>query len=163
MLPVSGELRRRELELQSLQIAPAAGRQEECRHGRWVAGFQTNGLLLVKGIDEASLVRLCGRPTAVAYGTVTVGQAVSRSVTATNCGTAGTLTGSVDIVNTSPGGNFPVPSGGNAYSLGPGGSRVVTVEFRPLQTGAASATLRIMHNAANASSPIDVPLTGTSQ
>ena len=97
-------------------------------------------------------------PTALDFGTVTLGQISDQTITIVNqAGSTETLTGNVGAVSAP----FSVVSGGGSLSLSPGQSKLVTVRFLPSASGPASQTFSITHNAANQNSPITVSLTGT--
>ena len=97
-------------------------------------------------------------PVSLNFGDVYVGKSASQTITITNqTSSTAALTGSVGTLMAS----FSVISGGGAFSLSPGQSLVVTVQFSPTTAGIASATLFITHNAANESSPVMVALSGT--
>ena len=97
-------------------------------------------------------------PPSVNFGNVALGQLSELTVTITNLtGSTGTLTGTVGTLSAP----FSIVSGGGGFSLSPGQSKSVTVRFSPTATGASSGTLSITHNAANQSSPTNVPLSGT--
>ena len=90
------------------------------------------------------------------FGNVNVGQTLDQTVTITNQGSSGTLTGNVGALSFP----FSVVSGGGAFSLTPGQSQSVVVRFSPTAIGPFSGTLAITHNAGNQSSPVNVPLSG---
>jgi trimeric autotransporter adhesin len=56
---------------------------------------------------------------------------------------------------------FTVASGGGTFTLAPGQSRQVVVEFRPTAERVYTASLPLTHNAPAPASPIQVALTGT--
>ena len=89
-------------------------------------------------------------PSALSFGSLTVGQTKDLAVTVTNRG-GGTLTGSASAE--AP---FSVTAGG-AFSLGPGQSQTTTVRFAPTSAAASSGLLPFVSNGGNAS----VALSGT--
>jgi hypothetical protein len=75
-------------------------------------------------------------PTSLDFGIVTVGNYHDKTFTITNTG-GGTLAGSVsESCN-----HYSIVSGGGAYSLGAGQSRIVTVRFAPTATGTHTCTI----------------------
>lgn len=97
-------------------------------------------------------------PTSLTFADVAVGQTSEQTVTITNdAGSTGTLTGTVGSLSTP----FSVVSGEGDFSLEPGQSLPVVVQFAPTEEGTSSATLDITHNAANEESPISVGINGT--
>ncbi len=97
--------------------------------------------------------------SSIDFGDIPVGELRTASVTITNFSSStGNVSGTISLSGHS---DFRVTSGGGSFSLQPGESRTVTIEFRPSSAGSRSATLRIEHNANSPSSPINVPISGS--
>ena len=97
-------------------------------------------------------------PTSHDYGDVIVDQNASATFTVQNTGTAA-MSGQISLAGTAAN-QYTITSGGGSYTINAGQSRSVTVRFNPTSTGRKEATLRITHDAANTSSPVDVTLRG---
>lgn len=82
---------------------------------------------------------LCADPPAVDFGTVGIGQSVTRQVTLSNCGQAPLDLTAVQIDN---GPEFSTPTFTGPVTLTPGQSQVVDVSYRPADQGADTARLR---------------------
>ena len=119
--------------------------------------------------DEANTdVALSGRgilvadislsPSSKNFGNVTLGQSVTQTFTISNSGSASLSVSSTSIVGTHAN-QFNINSGGGSFSLAPGASRNLVVEFEPDETGAKNATLRIASNDPN-ENPKDAALSG---
>jgi len=111
---------------------------------------------------ESGLVRvedteIAVSPNSLAYVT-SIDSTSSRVVTVTNeSDGVATLEGEVSGTDTP----FAIASGGGSFTLAPGESREVTVDYAP--TGVSDVdrdTLLISHNADNTESPVEVPLSG---
>jgi hypothetical protein len=97
-------------------------------------------------------------PTSGVYGSVVVGENSTQSFTVTNNGNANLDVTATSIMGTDAG-DFTITSGGGSFTLTPGGTRAVNVQFHPSSAGSKSATLRINSNDPN-ENPLDVPLSG---
>ena len=95
-------------------------------------------------------------PDRLDFGSVPIGTASERLVSISNPGD-GPLTGTVALAAGSP---FTLVEGGGAFTLAPGGFLGVTVRFTPAAGGAATATLRITHDAPGVPNPYPVQLVG---
>jgi hypothetical protein len=94
-------------------------------------------------------------PTSLSYGNVVVGNSSSKTVTLTNTGT-----GSVQVTAANfTGGVFTASGLSLPFTLAPGGTRVVTVVFRPDVSGPFSGSVSFVSNATN--SPARVTLSGS--
>jgi hypothetical protein len=92
------------------------------------------------------------------FGNVQAGGGQSDKVfTVQNVG-EGTLNGSASLVGGA--GNFSIISGGDPFSLGAGGTHLVTVRFAPTSEGLKQATLSVSSSDPGVN-PVDVPLNGT--
>ncbi|HVR79550.1 MAG TPA: choice-of-anchor D domain-containing protein [Acidimicrobiia bacterium] len=97
-------------------------------------------------------------PSPVAFGTVAVGETVSRTVTITNQGDSNDTVVTLDpSISGSPA--FSFTSGGGEVTLSPGDSTQVVIAFSPNNAGSTNGTLVIDHDGAN--DPLEVSLTGT--
>jgi hypothetical protein len=94
-------------------------------------------------------------PGAVSFGTVTVGQTNSQTITLSNPGTANlTVTQSAG-----PGTGFGLTGLALPLTLAPGKSTAFTVSFTPTSGTNSSSSLTLVSNAPN--SPTTIPLSGT--
>ena len=94
-------------------------------------------------------------PGSVSFGTVTVGQTNSQTITLSNPGTANlTVTQSAG-----PGTGFGLTGLGLPLTLAPGKSAAFTVSFTPTSGTNSSSSLTLVSNAPN--SPTTIPLSGT--
>ena len=84
-------------------------------------------------------------PTSKNYGDVDVGSSSSQTFTVSNDGDADLDVSSVSLSGTNAN-QFSITSGGGSFSLSPGGSRSVVVQFVPTSEGSKSATLSIASN-----------------
>ncbi len=99
------------------------------------------------------------QPPSWDYGNVNVGSTSDKSFTVHNIGTA-TLNVSGTTMVGLDAGQFAILSGGGTFSLAPGASRTVTVQFRPTSPGPKDdATLRFTSDDPD-ENPKDVPLQG---
>ena len=104
-----------------------------------------------------SMVNISVSPMSINFGNVAIGQSRETSVTITNqTNSTGILTGNVSISGT----DFSIVSGGVSYSLSPGQSRTVNVQFVPSAATTRTGTLSITHNATNFTSPINISING---
>ena len=97
-------------------------------------------------------------PTSHDYGNVVVDQNSSKTFTIQNTGTA-SMSGEISLTGTHAD-QYRITNGGGSYTISAGDSRNVTVEFNPTSTGTKNGILRIIHNATNTSSPVNVSLAG---
>jgi hypothetical protein len=94
-------------------------------------------------------------PASVSFGTVTVGQTNSQTVTVSNPGTANlTITQSAG-----PGTGFGLTGLALPLALAPGKSTTFTLSFTPTSGTSSSSSLTLVSNAPN--SPTTIPLSGT--
>ena len=99
-------------------------------------------------------------PTQLAFGSVEVGQTKDLTVSIQNTG-QGTLSGDVDEGPIFAQNGFVLVSGGGAYALTAGQSKVVTVRLAPGSVGMKASSLVISHNGTNAGTPVTVDLSGS--
>jgi len=93
-------------------------------------------------------------PASVSFGTVTVGQTNSQTVTLTNPGTA-----NLNITQSAgPGTGFGLTGLALPLTLAPGNSSTFTVSFTPTSGTSVSSSLTLISNAPN--SPTTIPLSG---
>lgn len=95
----------------------------------------------------------------VAYGPVTLGGAVAKTITLRNTGTA-TLSGLAITVDGTNAAEFVAPPSLSATTLAPGASLTFDVTFTPAASGARSAVLHIASND-TPRSPFDIALSGS--
>jgi hypothetical protein len=94
-------------------------------------------------------------PGAVSFGTVTVGQTNSQTVTLSNPGTA-----NLNVTQfAGPGTGFGLTGLALPLTLAPGKSTTFTVSFTPTSGTSSSSSLTLVSNAPN--SPTTIPLSGT--
>jgi hypothetical protein len=102
------------------------------------------------------------QPTPVDFGTVTVGNSSTETLTITNEATeVAELSGTVQSL--ASGSPFTITSGQGSFTLDPQQSLDVTVEYAPSTASSGNQqteTLSITHNGANEPSPLDVALQG---
>jgi len=102
------------------------------------------------------------QPTPLDFGTVTVGNSSTETLTITNEATeVAELSGTVESLPS--GSPFTITSGQGSFTLDPQQSLDVTVEYAPSTASSGNQqteTLSITHNAANESSPFEVTLQG---
>ena len=110
--------------------------------------------LAVQG-STTSAPKLTLSTSALAFGSVTVGQSKDLSVTVSNTGTAALNVNSPAV----SGAGFSLVPAVSAFTLQPGGALPVTVRYTPASAAAASGTLTIASN--DSSSPATVALSGT--
>jgi hypothetical protein len=96
-------------------------------------------------------------PSALAFGSVTVGSTSSQQVTLSNTGTAAVSISAVNVTGASS--SFSVSGIGTTSSVAAGGTLTVTVTFAPQSVGALSATASILSDATN--SPTTITAAGT--
>ncbi|WP_348260872.1 choice-of-anchor D domain-containing protein [Telmatobacter sp. DSM 110680] len=102
---------------------------------------------------NAAVPALSLSATSLSFGNVTVGTAVTKSVTATSSGTVALTVNSDSISGT----GFSVSGGTFPATLNPGQAMVLTVQFDPTTASASTGQLTISSNAATA----NVSLGGT--
>jgi uncharacterized repeat protein (TIGR03803 family) len=120
------------------------------------AGSPTSVMLAGTGISAAPAISVM--PPSVPFGSQTIGvPSTAQHLTVTNTGTAALSISSVTLA----GANVPSFSSGNTCGspVAASGTCTISATFTPRSTGAKSASLSIVSNAA--SSPTSVPLTGT--
>ncbi|MBX7223363.1 MAG: choice-of-anchor D domain-containing protein [Blastocatellia bacterium] len=109
------------------------------------------------GIPTTAAVNITFNKTSINFGTVPLGNAPSDVIIITNpSGSTTTLTGSVGTLSAP----YSVASGGGAFSLSPGQSRIVAVTFTPTSPGGVNTTLVITHNSAGGATNISLSGTG---
>jgi len=92
---------------------------------------------------NAAVPSLSLSATSLSFGNVSVGTAVTKSVTVTSSGTAAVTINSDSITGT----GFSVSGGGFPATLNPGQSAVLTVQFYPTSTNSVTGQLAISSNA----------------
>ena len=102
-------------------------------------------------------------PESVTYDVTAIDSTNGRTVTITNEATeAAQLIGESAL--SVEGAPFSITEGGGSFTLGPGESRDVTVEYAPAEASNPDRdTLKVTHNASNEASPVEVPLEGTAE
>ncbi len=95
-------------------------------------------------------------PSSKNYGDVLVGGSSSQTFVVSNDGSADLSATSTSIIGD---GDFTITSGGGSFTLSPGATRDVIVQFSPGSTGSKSATLRISNNDSDESTK-DISLSG---
>ena len=96
-------------------------------------------------------------PEAVNFGSVVTGESATETLTIENTGDA-SLDGEVSLSNGE--GVFTLASGSGTFALPPGDTQAVEVTFTPGESASFTGNVAVEHNASNASSPVDVTLTG---
>ena len=100
-------------------------------------------------------------PSSLSFGTVTVGtSSAARSVTVRNTGSVSLSFTGFSILGTGAG-NFLIFSNTCASTLAAGASCVVKIEFKPITTGAHSATLNISDDGGGSPQLLNINGTGT--
>lgn len=95
------------------------------------------------------------QPTALDFGSVTVGSTADRTVTVRNVGTAPLTVTAMSVDNP----RFTVVSPPTPFTVDAGGQQAVTVRFAPTGAGAQTGTLRIQSNDPDEAT-VSVSLTG---
>ena len=108
--------------------------------------------------DEVDLIVVS--PDNQDYGVVIEGKSSKRSFIIENPNTHITITGSLTLTGAASE-QYKVVDGDQYFNLGPGETKQVTVEFKPLSPGIKDATFQIEPSLDNLSSSIDVSLSGT--
>lgn len=90
-------------------------------------------------------------PKTTNYGTVTVGNTLSKNVTVSNVGTGTVTFTGFSIVGLNPG-DFHITGNTCGTTLGGGGNCVVTVQFKPTATGTRKGTLKVTDSGAGTAS-----------
>lgn len=98
-------------------------------------------------------------PSSQSFGSVDVGNTETRSISVLNDGGSDVTVDSTTISGADAG-DFAVTSGGAPFSLAPGESKEVTVEFAPDTEGDKSASLDVSTENANS---VSVALSGTAE
>jgi len=96
--------------------------------------------------------------TSVAFGNVTVGSPVTKSITLTDAGTANVSISTVSAT----GAGFSAKGGANG-NLDPNGTDTVSVTFNPTAAGAVQGALSISSNATNSVVQISLSATGVAK
>ena len=81
-------------------------------------------------------------PARLAFGSVTVGQQGTRSVTIANMGSAPLSVSGVSLSGPDQA-RFAVVAGGGSFTVAPGGARTIELRFSPTAEGSASASLTV--------------------
>jgi hypothetical protein len=111
----------------------------------------------LNGTGQA-LIQLSVVPSSIDFGNILVGQSSTQTLTIKNEATStGTLEGTVGTLS----GPFSIMKGGGPFSLAPGKSLSVVLNFSPTSAGTFSQLLTITHNATGQTSPADISITGT--
>ncbi|MBT8217452.1 MAG: hypothetical protein KJO17_11425, partial [Acidimicrobiia bacterium] len=97
-------------------------------------------------------------PSTAVFGSIAVGDAISRTITVVHAGEPTTASVNLQAATVvgSDSGEFSILSGGAARTLAAGGATQVVVEYRPAVAGVADARLFIAHDGPN--SPLEVDL-----
>ena len=115
------------------------------------------GTVVVSGTPPPGGITASISPASLAFTNVAVGQTSDQTITITNdASSTGALTGTVGDLSAP----FSVTSGAGDFTLQPGQSVPVTIQFAPTAAGDSSATLQVTHNASNPASPISYQITG---
>jgi hypothetical protein len=102
-------------------------------------------------------INIEANPTSFDFGRVPIGRPAREAITLTNPpSSTGDLEGSVGSLSAP----FSVDSGEGFFSLAPGRSQQIVINFSPSAEGTFAQTLSITHNATSQSSPLNIPLTG---
>src|SRR6201998_4663895 len=104
-------------------------------------------------LSETGMPALSLNATSLSFGNVSVGTAVTKSITATSTGTAAVTINSDSITGT----GFSVSGGRFPATLNPGQAAVVTVQFDPTTANSTTGQLTLASNAPTAT----VSLSGT--
>ena len=108
-------------------------------------------------VSSGSGTNLAMSTSSLSFGSIVIGQTSSQNLIITNqSSSTGTLTGSFG--NPTP--PFVIVSGGGSFSLTPGQSRTIGLQFAPTSAGNFTGVLPIFHNATNQTSPSNVSLSG---
>ncbi|MEO0069628.1 MAG: choice-of-anchor D domain-containing protein, partial [candidate division WOR-3 bacterium] len=111
----------------------------------------------LSGTGQA-LIQLSIVPSSIDFGNILAGQSSTQTLTIKNEATStGTLEGTVGTLS----GPFSIMKGGGTFSLAPGKSQSVVINFSPTSSGTFSQLLTITHNATGQASPTDISITGT--
>jgi Abnormal spindle-like microcephaly-assoc'd, ASPM-SPD-2-Hydin len=102
--------------------------------------------------------QLSSSTTSVAFGNVTVGSPVTKSITLTDAGTANVSISTVSATGT----GFSTIGGANA-NLNPNGTATVSVTFSPTAAGVVQGKLSISSNATNSVVQISLSATGVAK
>jgi len=98
-------------------------------------------------------------PTSKNYGNVVIGSNSNQTFIVRNTGNQTLNITSTSITGTDAS-EFSIISGSGAFTLSPGSTHDVVIQFSPTSTGSKSATFRITSNDPD-ENPLDVPLSGT--
>lgn len=98
--------------------------------------------------------------TDVQFGKVDTGTTTTRDFVFQNASSSiQSISGTVALSQNAAG-QYSIQSGGGSFSLAPGASRTVTIQYKSNACGDANGTLTITHNALNEPSPKNFPITG---
>ncbi len=159
----------------SFTLTPGQGRNLVVRFNPTSGGTQ-NATLRISSDDEneatfdiplsgngdiEGLADITVAPAAFNYGPVATGNSLSQIFVVTNDAKAveNLVVSSTDIVGANSG-EFGITSGGGSFTLTPGQSRNVTVNFNPTTIGVKSAALRFFSNDPD-ENPFSVTLSGS--
>ena len=157
----------------SFTLTPGATRDIVINFAPSTTGFKTGTLRLTSNDPDENPrdVSLIGygsqtaapdidvSPALKIFGNVPIGSNTLVFFSVKNEGTLGLEVTGTSLIGTNTD-QFQIMSGGGAFSLAPGASRDVSVNFKPTGTGVLSAILRIVSNDPD-ENPKDVPLSGT--
>ena len=107
---------------------------------------------------DAAVPDIAVSATSLDFGDVILGNSSANSVTVSNTGN-GDLTVTTTVLSGSDAGDFSIVSGGAPFTLAPGASQEVSLEFSPSATGAKSASLVISSDDPD-ENPVSVALSG---
>ena len=119
-------------------------------------GYESGTLVI-----EQTLIGLSAQ--SLTYDVTAIDSTSEQTVTITNeSGEVATLSGEAALTGADT--PFAIASGGGSFSLEPGESQDVTVDYAPVEVSNPDRdTLSITHDADNQGSPIEVPLQGTAE
>ncbi|AXI99957.1 Por secretion system C-terminal sorting domain-containing protein [Cyclonatronum proteinivorum] len=115
-------------------------------------------ILVGDAVEALEVVDMILSIGSIDFGNIIVNECENKSLLITNStNSTSQLNGSL-ILNESD--QYSILTGGQPFNISPGQDRLVEIEFcAPSELGNMNAMLRIVHNAGNIDSPIDIPLT----
>ncbi len=105
----------------------------------------------------AATATLTYEPSRLDFGSVNVGDSVRATLRLSNGG-PGRLDGALSLSGSTA---FYVAADSRSFQIPAGASRDLSIWFRPVAAGSASASLSVTHNASNVDTPLAIPLTGS--